>query len=98
MPTALNVIICGAEILNAYLRKHSAKVLLTLRRDQEGRTVLMLIKVFTAKGTGYLNHTLIVIPCLYLAFLNRKWLFSTLQFSEHFTLTTFLNVKTLQLK
>lgn len=62
MLTAFNVIICRAEILNAYLKKHSTKVLLTLRRDQEGRTVLTLIKVLTAEVKGYLNHTLIAIP------------------------------------
>lgn len=60
--TTFNVIICGAKILNAYLKKRSTKVFLTLRRDQGGRTVLMVIKVLIAKVTGYLNHTLIVTP------------------------------------
>lgn len=58
----------------------------------------MLIKDLIAKVTGYLNHTLRVIPLLYLAFLNRMWLFLTLQFSKHFLLAILLNVKTLQLK
>lgn len=58
----------------------------------------MLVKVLIAKVTGYLNHSLRVIPLLHLAFLNRKWLFLTLQYSEHFLLAILLNVKTLQLK
>lgn len=50
-------IIGGAEILYAYLKKHSTKVLLSLRRDQAGRAALMLVEVLIAEDTGHLNHT-----------------------------------------
>lgn len=86
----------AAQTFSAYLKKRSTKVLLTVRKDQEGTTVLMLINVLAASVPGYLGPTLMVIPWRCLAFPRRKRLFLTVQVSEHFHVLTMLNVKTLE--